>query len=422
MEILLASGHLPSPRATQGGSKTSYHLSRCFSSRHNVHLLTFATTSELDTYDAADMKVYHCWDILPVNNWKRLRGVLSAPGLPLAVAARCSREFRRRLRRMLQTHRLDVVILDHTALFQYFSEVSHIPVVVGCAHDVTTQKWQRRAETARDPISRSLLQLEYKRMRRWETDIFGRLHLILPHSPKDGVLARELQPEARVFVIQPWLSRSEAIAARSSAAEQLPNSIVFYGALNRQENIDAAEFIVAEVLPKIRQIVPDAKVYLAGSHANKLAEKYARCAGVVITGFLQDPIGFLSQMKVALLPLRLGAGIKTKVLECMSAGVPVVTTDVGAEGVGGSIGVHYCVGSSPEELAAEVVRLLCNDIEASRMGTAGRDYFFREFDFDRRIAELEIHLEELVHRNSASLAHFDADSMCLREYNPGTRR
>lgn len=393
MEFLFVSGHLPSPRGTQGGSKTSYHLSRCLANRHNVHLLSFATDNELATHVESDMSIFHCWDILPVNNWMRLSGVLSSPGLPVSVGARSSREFRTRLRKLLASHHFDIVILDHTALFQYASTLRQVPIVVGCAHDIMTQHWQRRAEAARHPVSRLFLNFEQNRVRRWEAAIFERLDLVLPHSPKDGALAARLQPKAHIFVIQCWLSRLEAQQAQGSAVAPLPNSIVYYGALNRAENVDAATFIASEILPRIRQAVPEAKLYLAGSHGEKLAARYSACPEVVVTGFLPDPIGFLSTMQVALLPLRLGAGIKTKVLECFSAGIPVVTTEVGAEGTGAIAGEHYLLGNTALELAAHTIRLLRDPGAGQRMGTSGREFFFREYDFDRRIAALDSYLE-----------------------------
>jgi glycosyltransferase involved in cell wall biosynthesis len=396
MRILHVAGHLPSPRATQAGSKTSYHMARCFSARHEVHLLSYFSKNEIATHVDSDMSIYSSWQMVPVNNWLRLKGILSSPTLPVPIAARNSRDFRDRLRKILAQYQFDAVILDHSAQFQYCDELQHIPVVVGCAHDIMTQGWQRRAEAARNPLSRLLLRFECNRMQNWETKIFEQLDAVLPQSPKDGDLVVCMAEKARVFVIQGWLSRLEASQAEYGNAVRIPNSIVYYGALNRNENVDAAEYLAEEILPKIQRQVPDVKLYLAGSHSEKLAARYGARPEIEVTGFLQDPIGFLATMQVALLPLRLGAGIKAKTLECMSAGIAVVTTDVGAEGVGGCAGKDYLVASAPEELAALTVDLLRNPEKARTMGRSGRDYVFREYDFDRRIRELEPYLENLL--------------------------
>jgi glycosyltransferase involved in cell wall biosynthesis len=100
-------------------------------------------------------------------------------------------------------------------------------------------------------------------------------------------------------------------------------------------------------------------------------------------------------MDIALLPLRLGAGIKIKVLECMSAGLAVITTPVGIEGIAAVDGVEYLLGNTPEELAQHVIRML-NEPEACReIGAKGREFVAREFDFE---ASAERFGDELISR------------------------
>ena len=102
---------------------------------------------------------------------------------------------------------------------------------------------------------------------------------------------------------------------------------------------------------------------------------------MLTTGYIENIHAFLSRMQVALLPLRLGAGIKVKTLECMSAGIAVVTTPIGIEGIGGEQGKHYLLGESPEELADHVVRLLNSPAECEGVGAAARELVGREHRF-----------------------------------------
>src|SRR5260370_41750727 len=115
MQILFLSGHLPSPQALQGGQKTSYHICEFLARRHDIHLLCFGTENELAVFDHQEMEIFLSWDIVPVNQWTRLRGVLSSLQVPLSVAAMTSRKFRSKLRRLTKTHRLDAVLLHSAA-------------------------------------------------------------------------------------------------------------------------------------------------------------------------------------------------------------------------------------------------------------------------------------------------------------------
>ncbi len=94
MQILFLSAHLPSPHARQGGQRTSYHICEFLGLRHDMHLLCFGTENERAVFDGQGMEIFHSWDVVPVSQWTRLRGVLSSTRLPLSAAARYSRTFR----------------------------------------------------------------------------------------------------------------------------------------------------------------------------------------------------------------------------------------------------------------------------------------------------------------------------------------
>jgi glycosyltransferase involved in cell wall biosynthesis len=388
MQILFLSGHLPSPQSRQGGQKTSYHICEFLGRRHDVHLLCFGTENELAAFDSQEMEIFHCWDVVPVSPWTRLRGVLSSPRLPLSVAARNSRTFRSKLRHLTQSHRFDVVILDHTAVWQYANHLVGAPLCVGLAHDVLSQLWERRVEGAPDALSKIILSMEANRVHWWEQRALSQLDLVIPQSEKDGALLGRFNPGLKRFVIQPWLS----VPARSpseTATIREANSVVFWGALDRSENTDAVAYALREIFPHVREAVPSAKFYIAGSNSEAVASMTDGAPQVIRTGFVRDVSAFLSSMQVALLPLRQGAGIKVKTLECMAAGVAVVTTPVGAEGIAAAHGVHLLIGETAQELASYTERLLRRPEEARQMGERARDWFASEYDFGRPMAGLE---------------------------------
>ncbi len=395
MQILFLSGHLPFPQARQAGQKTSYHVCEFLGRRHDVHLLCFGTENQLAVFDRQGMGVFHCWDVVPVSRWTRLRGVLSSPRLPLSVAARSSRTFRTKLRRLTESHRFDVVILDHTAIWQYANHLVGGPLCVGLMHDVLTQLWERRADGARDILSRIILSMEAKRVQRWEQRALSKLGLVVAQSDKDSGLLGALNPNIQRFVIQGgWVS----VPARSSTSDRAtvrePNSIAFWGALDRFENTDAVAFALREIFPRVREAVPSAKFYIAGNSSETVASITDGVPRVIRTGFINNIGEFLSRMQVALLSLRQGAGIKAKTLECMAAGVAVVTTPIGAEGIAARSGVHLLVGETAQELASHTVRLLSRPEEARQMGERARDWFASEYNFEQRMSGLESLLVE----------------------------
>jgi len=421
MRILFLSTHLPSPHSRQGGQRTSYHVSEFLSRRHEMHLLCFGTESELAVFDGQGMEIFRSWDIVPVSRWARMRGVLSSPGLPLSVAARNSGTFRGKLHRLTKSHRFDVVILDHTAIWQYASQLGSAPLCVGLMHDVLTQLWERRAGGARNGLSKLILSMEAKRIRRWEQRALSQLNLVVAQSEKDSVLLGQLNPNTPRFLIQQWVSVSVSSSPAETTTVREPSSVVFWGALDRSENTDAVAYALREIFPRVREDVPSAKFYIAGNNSEGIASITDGAPQVIRTGFINNIGPFLSSMEVALLSLRQGAGIKVKTLECMAAGVAVVTTPVGAEGIAAKHGVHFLIGETALELASYTVQLLRKPEEARQMGERAQEWFASKYDFDKHMAAFESRLVVNAQRiakgeSSGSSTPYICQDQTSREY------
>jgi glycosyltransferase involved in cell wall biosynthesis len=102
--------------------------------------------------------------------------------------------------------------------------------------------------------------------------------------------------------------------------------------LGRPENAESARWICQHVLPRLRAQGTDFQLVLAGSNPPADLAGY-RGGQVEITGFIADPADQFARAHLAIAPLFQGAGVKVKVLECLAAGLPVLTTEIGSEGI-----------------------------------------------------------------------------------------
>lgn len=386
MKILFVSGHLPCPNARQAGQKVSYQLCRFLAQRHRVDLLSFATATEHESCDFGAMEIFATRDVVPITTATRLLGVARAPRLPAAVAVRNKRSFRNAISSALQSARHDVVLFDNMAMWQYAGDVSSGVLRVGIAQDVLSQLWTRRAENWRG-LCALAGSLEARRLRRWETRTLRKLDLVCALSEKDSQLLSAATANVRQCLLQPWFSRPSGSSSFSAAKED--NSIVFAGAFDRRENVDAAAFATTEILPRVATEVPQYAFHLVGAGCEKLPGRIARQQRVRVEGFVPDLQACLSRMQIALLPLRLGAGIKIKVLEAMAGGLPVVTTPVGAEGINAQQGVHFLVGNTAEELARHTIVLLQNPGLRAQVGERAREFIQGNYDFEKSARDFE---------------------------------
>jgi O-antigen biosynthesis protein len=134
------------------------------------------------------------------------------------------------------------------------------------------------------------------------------------------------------------------------------NGIVFIGGFNHRPNVDAVLYFVNDVMPLVLSKKPDLDIYIIGSNAPVEIKKLAT-KNLHIVGFVEDLKPYLNKVRLSFVPLRYGAGVKGKIGTSMAAGLPVVTTSVGAEGMGVKNRRHCLIEDDPQSFAHAILKL-----------------------------------------------------------------
>jgi glycosyltransferase involved in cell wall biosynthesis len=160
-------------------------------------------------------------------------------------------------------------------------------------------------------------------------------------------------------------------------------------------NVHAAQVLASRVFPQIHKVHPGAELHLVGRNpdARVLA---LRGPGVVVTGEVPDMVPHLHAASVYVAPLATGAGTRTKLLEAMAAGLPIVTSHVGLEGIEATDGIHVMVADDPGATAAAVFRLLADPGKRRDLGCAARRLVEARYDWARCLAPLQALYAELL--------------------------
>jgi glycosyltransferase involved in cell wall biosynthesis len=156
------------------------------------------------------------------------------------------------------------------------------------------------------------------------------------------------------------------------------DGLVFIGNYNHQPNEDAIYFFVENVLPKIHAQLPDVCLYVIGSNMKEPMKTLAN-ERVKMVGWVDKVAPEFAQRRVFVSYLRYGAGMKGKLGQALSLGLPVVTTTIGAEGMGLIAGETALIADDPEKFAEEVCRLYTDKVLWERLSQQGRDYIEQHF-------------------------------------------
>ena len=185
--------------------------------------------------------------------------------------------------------------------------------------------------------------------------------------------------ERRVFCMPPAVAVPENSADRVS---DRPMSAVFTGGLTYQPNLDALRAYAEKVLPAFAQLVSHRHSYPSSGPARNLLRPIWRIRPFALLGYVPDINEELRRHQVFFAPIVSGSGIKTKVLEAMACGLPVIALPDGVSGISVEHMRHCLVAGGPEEFV-QYYSLLVNDPAfAERLGRAGRELVMRSYSIE----------------------------------------
>ncbi|MFT5286019.1 MAG: glycosyltransferase involved in cell wall biosynthesis [Planctomycetota bacterium] len=194
---------------------------------------------------------------------------------------------------------------------------------------------------------------------------------------------------------------------RVPAAPRTRHRILYLGTLSYGPNIDAVRHFVAKVLPGLRERFGDLEFDLVGGGATReVLELHGQ--GVNVIGGVPDVRPYLEGAALMVVPLRIGGGTRLKIVEALAMGCPVVSSAIGAEGLGLEDGVHLRITESETDLEAAVVEMLEKPEEALVMAERGQAYVREHFTWEVLSHRL-LDFWKSVHEQSRSHAPASSD-------------
>jgi sugar transferase (PEP-CTERM/EpsH1 system associated) len=258
--------------------------------------------------------------------------------------------------------------------------------------ELDSDKWGQYAERNSLPMSwiyareqRTLLEFEARIARSFSENVFC--------TPLEQQVFESAIPGASSIVLRNGVDLQYYQPQPEKAR---PAEIVFTGVMDYLPNVDACTFFVREVLPRLREHRPDVHFTIVGSKPTPQVRALAREAGVEVTGFVEDTRAWLARASISVAPLRIARGIQNKVLEALAMGLPVVGTRNATQGIEGQAGRDFLVADSAQEQVAAIVGLLDDPAKARELGSRGRAFVERQYDWERVLEPLDVLLTRLA--------------------------
>jgi len=396
MKILVVLPRFPYP-LEKGDKLRAYHQIVELSRRHEIHL--FAVSHDKVTPGQRAALEPYCRSITVVTPtrftalFNTARNYFRSKSLQMgywdSARARCA------VKDLAKKVKPDVVYNQMVRTVPLVARLQ-VPKVMDF-QDALSMNTERRMEQSHG-LLRSILHYEFKMLRSTEYNafkIFDALTIIsetdadaIPHKRNGDIHIVRNGVDFDYFAPQPL----------SPSAPQPLNTIVFCGNMQYAPNIDAARYLVNDIMPLVWQKRPEARLVLAGATPTAAVRRLAG-PRVEVTGSVPDIRPYYAHSRLFIAPMRLGSGLQNKLLEAMAMGVPCVTTPIANEALGATPGTHLLVGNSPQELASHILSLLADPARAQALSAAALDYVHQNFSWPAAVQPLEDIFTQITHNS-----------------------
>lgn len=382
MRILYLTQKLPFPADSGGPIKTLQTL-KILSKDHQIFLVCFAPNKQelrnQKYLGSLCSKVKIIVSNIPFDHFKNIRPIILKSLYsfnPFIVFRYKNKKFEKAVREILTKERIDAIHVDHLNLASYLPKEKNCLWVLE-EHNLESEinwgivKWERWNKFKFFSL------LEGLKVSVYEKRMISKFDYILAISRDDKRKLIKLgAKKERVFFLPPPFKSKLLFTFKKKQPV-----ILFIGTLPWWPNKDGLLWFYEKVLPLIKKKVENARFVVIGRGITKEMNKLEQEDPYIkFTGYVKDIKNYLSQASVFVVPLRTGSGIRIKILTALSAGIPVVSTKKGAEGIVSKSSEGVILADEPDDFARVVVRILKNKNQANELSKTGLDFIKRSFN------------------------------------------
>ena len=273
----------------------------------------------------------------------------------------------------------DVIVLEWTEMLLFVDEIKRIfpnAKYVASEHDVSFLRLDRAKDMEKNWLKKLYRTILYQNIKKRELEAINQCDLVVTHNEKDYKLLIENDIlEKRLGIIVPFYDDYLSCVRKSNNKD-----IIFYGAMNREENYLAVLWFIEQVLPLLEDC--DIRFIVIGNRPPQFLQN-RQSSRIIVTGFVDDVMPYFASAMCMVAPLFLGAGVKVKIIEALSAGVPVLTNHIGSEGIAIKDKRDYFHCTTPKEYETIIRGMLSGKIDVEKVASNAQTIISEKFDLEK---------------------------------------
>jgi glycosyltransferase involved in cell wall biosynthesis len=323
--------------------------------------------------------------------------------LPRAVREFANDDVEWLIHRQLYRQRIDVLQLEYLPMAQYRGRYRRLASVL-FEHDIYFQSIGRGLGHMAGIIDEVKARFEYLRALRYELRALPGCDQIQVCTPQNRDYLLSFLPDLAGRLRDGLRAGIDTARYEFRPCGREPLTMLFVGSFRHDPNRVAVDWFVRGVLPLILQREPGARLVIAGSEPPPPHIYGGSSASLEMLGYVDDVREPLARYALFVCPILSGSGVRVKLLEAYAAGIPVVSTYVGAEGLAGKDGEFCALADDPAAFAERVLALFQNPQEAAAMAARARAEVVANWDMAAITGKLAESFRQLVQEKRARAA------------------
>jgi glycosyltransferase involved in cell wall biosynthesis len=357
MKVFFLSYWFPYP-PDNGSRIRVFNFIKALSTQHEVYLMPFLQFDS-NPRNAAFLSKY-CTIVSMHPLPQPRKSLLSALGFfskrPRTVIASFDRSIFESVQNAIGTVQPDVVVVSMVDVAEYITMgANQIPSVL-IDHNCEFGVIQRTAKLSGSLFSRLRYEMTWRKYAAWEASILRKFNKVVMPTDEDKKKMQDFAPDVRNIEVIPNAADTEYYDPAQWSAN--PNQLVYNGALTYRPNYDSVLFYKDHIYPELRKIYPDIQLLVTGRYDQLDVRALVDCPGIKLTGYVEDIRDVLYRSIACIIPLRQGGGMRLKIPEALAAGVPVISTQMGAEGLQCEHETHLLIADTPQEFVRAIQRVI----------------------------------------------------------------
>ncbi|MHB1457839.1 MAG: glycosyltransferase family 4 protein [Armatimonadota bacterium] len=391
MKILFISSWFPYP-PDNGSRIRAYNLLKALSVKHKISLISlYQADSRIELVDAlkdmCDVLSIHESKVFKPGTLKSILGYLSIR--PRSFIDTYNPEIEAAIEAGISNTKPDAIVVSELSVMNYIPRNINIPVVLDALEMGLMCRYISDSQGLKS-LARRMTLLKHQWM---VSDLLKRTAAYTCVSDDELRLCLEMYPGNKGCVIPNGVDTDHYTLENRNTKSEI---LIYNGALTYSANLDAIRYYSEYISPLLHKRLPNAKLLITGRNTGVDLSCIKDNPNIELTGYVDDIRSVLNRSSVCVVPLKQGGGSRLKILEAMAAGVPVVSTSIGAEGLNCIPDKHLLIVDEPEDFASAIEQIMKNPDLADNLSREARLLVEKQYSWKEIGANLAGLVESVV--------------------------